>query len=125
MKLNLALITAIAAALAPTASAWRVRFYADRNYNGDEHTKAGPGNPGSACQGAPNPVNNRISSFKFWPKNSEGTTSCCLYLYNALDCEPSSILALAGNCNYIAEPDLAGTELQDRISSYRTICRRI
>ncbi|KAL2847406.1 hypothetical protein BJX68DRAFT_268274 [Aspergillus pseudodeflectus] len=124
MKLNLALVTAIVA-LAPAASAWRVRFYEDKDFKGRQHTRAGPGNPGSACQGAPNPINNEISSFKFWPENAEGTSSCCLQLFNSLDCEPSSLLSYPLNCKYSEYSDLQYTPLQDKISSYRTVCRRI
>ncbi|KAJ0418105.1 hypothetical protein BJY00DRAFT_315320 [Aspergillus carlsbadensis] len=121
MKLTLILATTLLA-LTPTASAWRVRFYENSNYGGREHTRAGNGNPGTRCHGAPNPINNKVSSFKFWPKNTAGDTSCCLELYNGLNCDPATRLNNPTSCHHTERSNLAGTNLQDRISSYRTTC---
>ncbi|KAL4887615.1 hypothetical protein BJY04DRAFT_212645 [Aspergillus karnatakaensis] len=124
MKLNLALFAAVLT-LTSTASAWHVKFYEHANFKGRLHERSGPGNPGAACQGAPNPVNNLVSSFKFQPYNAARTTKCCLELYNALDCKPSSQLGYHTACEYQEFKDLQYTTLQDKISSYRTVCRRV
>ncbi|KAL4876395.1 hypothetical protein BJY04DRAFT_223182 [Aspergillus karnatakaensis] len=122
MKLNLALATAILA-MTPAAAAWRVRFYSNANYGGSEFTRAGEGGTGTACGSVPDWINDEISSFRWWPENTAGTTSCCLYLYRDAGCQGK--LDWAPACMRNDVPNLQGTALQDKISSFRTECFRL
>ncbi|KAL4876802.1 hypothetical protein BJY04DRAFT_222649 [Aspergillus karnatakaensis] len=120
MKLNLALATAVLA-LTPAAAAWRVRFYPEAGYGGQQFTKSGPGNPGtSPCMGVSSAINDRISSLHWYPKNPAGDRSCCLYLYANSGC--TNQLPFHTACQQTSIRNMAGTPLQDKISSFKTVC---
>ncbi|KAK9358197.1 hypothetical protein V1504DRAFT_303508 [Lipomyces starkeyi] len=85
MKLSLAIITA-AMAFIPFSDAWRVYFYQLQNEEGPSITNGGPGNPGYRCFPNVDPLNQKISSMRYYSDNTELNTRCCLTLYDSPDC---------------------------------------
>ncbi|CEN61708.1 hypothetical protein ASPCAL08358 [Aspergillus calidoustus] len=69
----------------------------------------------------PNPIINKVSSSKSDLRNTAVDIPCCLELYNGLDYDPSTKLNHPTSCMHSEEYDLAGTGLQDRISTYRRL----
>ncbi|KFY32000.1 hypothetical protein V493_00592 [Pseudogymnoascus sp. VKM F-4281 (FW-2241)] len=89
MKIT-ALITVAALAMAPSASAWRVYFYQLQNGEGPSITNSGPGGTGSRCHPNVDPLNDKISSMRYYSDNAEGTTRCCIDLYRARTRPPAT-----------------------------------
>jgi hypothetical protein len=122
MKIT-ALITVAALAMAPTTSAWRVYFYQLQNGEGPSITNSGPGGTGSHCFPTVDPLNDKISSMRYYSDNAEGTTRCCIDLYRSTNCR-SLIGSTSGTCrnrfinfNEIDEDNV--------VSSYKTTCYAI
>ncbi|RLL95681.1 hypothetical protein CFD26_103832 [Aspergillus turcosus] len=82
-----ALAATLALALVPSVSAWRVYFYQLKNEQGPSITNAGPGNPGFKCHPNVDPLNQKISSMRYYSDNPEGTTRCCIKFYDSPGCK--------------------------------------
>ncbi|SPO03475.1 uncharacterized protein DNG_06158 [Cephalotrichum gorgonifer] len=122
--------TVTAAALlvmAPAASAWRIRLYnwEERNPAGGEFTKAGPGNPGSACHDIPDSMDRKASSMAYYATDSQSspTTRCRLNLYDGLNCGGSAMYGI----DYDVQMNLAPVSGNwgNRARSFKTTCWRI
>ncbi|KAF9887537.1 hypothetical protein FE257_010115 [Aspergillus nanangensis] len=121
LKLPISILTTIL--LAPSALAWRVRLYKDANYEGTQATWSGPGGAGTACFGNVNPINNEISSLKFYAFNTERTSQCCITFYDSPSCQTKSgDWSPIAWCNDVSIANWKGTQYQDDISSFRTDC---
>ncbi|EAU34205.1 conserved hypothetical protein [Aspergillus terreus NIH2624] len=72
----------VALALAPSVSAWRVYFYQLQNEQGPYITNSGPGGTGSRCHSVGD-LNQKISSMRYYSDNAEGTTRCCIQLFDS------------------------------------------
>ncbi|WEW57003.1 hypothetical protein PRK78_002462 [Emydomyces testavorans] len=123
MKLP-SLLVATTLAISPLASAWRVYFYNWENENPDGGyiTEGGPGNPGSRCFSNVDPLNNKISSLRYYSDNPEGTTRCCLHLYDSPGCDNEFKVGPICRDQFV---NLHNIGIDNDISSYKTECYRI
>ncbi|KFY10441.1 hypothetical protein V492_05016 [Pseudogymnoascus sp. VKM F-4246] len=122
MKIT-AIITVAALAMAPSASAWRVYFYQLQNGEGPSITNSGPGGTGSRCHPTVDPLNDKISSMRYYSDNAEGTTRCCIDLYRGTNCR-SLIGSTSGTCrNRFVNFDEIDED--NVVSSYKTTCYAI
>ncbi|KAJ8096631.1 hypothetical protein POJ06DRAFT_286894 [Lipomyces tetrasporus] len=88
MKFSLPIAAAVIA-LVPVTEAWRVYFYQLQNEEGPFITDGGPGNPGHRCFSNVDPLNQKISSMRYYSDNDQLNTRCCLTLYDSPGCENS------------------------------------
>ncbi|GES62226.1 hypothetical protein ATEIFO6365_0005020300 [Aspergillus terreus] len=112
-----ALAPIAALALAPSVSAWRVYFYQLQNEQGPYITNSGPGGTGSRCHSVGD-LNQKISSMRYYSDNAEGTTRCCIQLFDSPGCE--NFLGQSFCRNQFVNFDDIG--MDNDVSSYKTIC---
>ncbi|KAF7162413.1 hypothetical protein CNMCM6106_009387 [Aspergillus hiratsukae] len=118
-----ALAAPFALALVPSVSAWRVYFYQLENEQQGSPfiTNGGPGNPGYKCHSNVDPLNQKISSMRYYSDNPEGTTRCCIRLYDSPGCEGYFGFEFCRN-QFLNLDDIGH---DNDVSSYSTNCRRI
>jgi hypothetical protein len=115
-----ALAATFALALVPSVSAWRVYFYQLQEEEGPSITNAGPGNPGFACHSVGD-LNQKISSMRYYSDNPQGTTRCCIKLYDSPGCGGDFGYSFCRN-QFLNLKDIGH---DNDVSSYSTDCYRI
>ncbi|KAH8587890.1 hypothetical protein B0O99DRAFT_640613 [Bisporella sp. PMI_857] len=122
MKLS-AISAAALLALVPGTMAWRVRFYENANYKGEEATWGGPGGTGTKCFASMSPLNNKASSMHWYAYNTERTTRCCITLYDSPNCQTKAAdWAPTSTCSDAQVPNFQPFVQQNDVSSFRTTC---
>ncbi|KAH1470032.1 hypothetical protein KXW65_004461 [Aspergillus fumigatus] len=116
-----ALAATFALALVPSVSAWRVYFYQLKEGEGPSITNAGPGNPGFRCHPNVDPLNQKISSMRYYSDNPEGTTRCCLRVYDSPGCKGDFGYSFCRN-QFL---NFANIGHDNDVSSYSTECFKI
>lgn len=116
-----ALAATFALALVPSVSAWRVYFYQLKEGEGPSITNAGPGNPGFRCHPNIDPLNQKISSMRYYSDNPEGTTRCCLRVYDSPGCKGDFGYSFCRN-QFLNFADIGH---DNDVSSYSTECFKI
>ncbi|KAJ8098050.1 hypothetical protein POJ06DRAFT_303497 [Lipomyces tetrasporus] len=117
MKFSVA-IAATAIALLPGTDAWRVYFYQLQNEEGPSITNGGPGHPGHACFSNVDPLNQKISSMRYYSDNPDLNTRCCLTLYDSPGCANAFPYTFCRN-QFVNFNEI---NLDNDVSSYSTDC---
>ncbi|KAL2784791.1 hypothetical protein BJX66DRAFT_77423 [Aspergillus keveii] len=125
MKLSLLSLTTTLLLLASPGDAWRIRLYENINYKGRQVTYSGPGKTGSKCFSNVDPLNNKVTSIKYYAYNSDRSTRCCVTLYDSPGCKTKNQdWKPQRSCHDEAWKDIPGIWDND-ISSFKTECRSV